>query len=66
MLSAVLGGCQKQQLHFAPAGYVNTSEGCWNFLFSQAAFPCRPKTEMKAMASLLSCLMSIPALQAMC
>lgn len=52
MLSAVLGARQKQQLHFAPAWHVNTSEGCWNFLLSQAAFPCRPKTEMKAMASL--------------
>lgn len=51
MLSAVLGARQKQQLHFAPAGHVNTSERCWNFLLSQAASPCRPKTEMKAMAS---------------
>lgn len=51
MLSAVLGARQKQQLHFAPAGHVNTRERCWNFLLLQAAFPCRPKTEMKAMAS---------------
>lgn len=51
MLSAVLGARQKQQLHFAPAEHVNTSEACWNFFLSQAAFPCRPKTEMRAMAS---------------
>lgn len=51
MLSAVLGTCQKQQLHFAPAGLVNISEGSWNFLLSQPAFTCRPKTEMKATAS---------------
>lgn len=54
MLSALLGARQKQQLHFAPAGHVNTREGCWNFLFSKAAFPSRSNTEMKAVGSLLS------------
>jgi len=52
MLSAVLGARQKRRLHFAPAGHVNTIEGCWNFLLSKAAFPCRPKTELKTTASL--------------
>lgn len=52
MLSAVLGARQKQQLPFAPARHVNTREGCWNFLSSQAAFPSRPNTEIKAVASL--------------
>lgn len=53
MLNAILGARQKQQLHFALIGHVNTREGCWNFLFSQAAFPSRPNTEMKAVPSLL-------------
>lgn len=56
MLSAVLGARQKQQLHFAPAGRVNTREEFWNFLFSQAALPSRPNAEMKAVASLLALL----------
>lgn len=53
MLSTVLRARQKQQLHFAPAGHVNTREGCWNFLFLPA-FPSRPSTEMEAVASLLA------------
>lgn len=51
MLRAVLGACQKQQLPFAPVGHVNTSERCWNFLFT-GCLSLQPKTVMKAMASL--------------
>lgn len=56
MHSAVLGALHKLQLHFVFTGNVSTSEGCQNLL-SWAVLLCRPKAEMKPMASLraLSC-----------